>query len=117
MACFNKAPFILQFVCLPLHEAVKPQAAPFKIKKAQLKPSPSALLKSGLFPRSLHTSSSQLREAVTLCALERLPSELIIQLFVSAPLFAQGMSTVGNSCLCWKVADGGAKTFLHRLGL
>lgn len=91
MACFNKAPFILQFVCPPLHEAVKPQAALFKIKKAQLKPSPSALLKLGLFSRSLHRAPSQLREAVTLRGTERLPSELIIQPFVSAPLFAQGM--------------------------
>lgn len=64
MACFNKAPFILQFVCPPLHEAVKPQASLFKIKKAGPKPSPSALLKAGLFSRSLREAPSQLRKAV-----------------------------------------------------
>lgn len=60
-----------------------------------------------------HSCARQLPRA----AQERLPSQLIIQLFVSAPLFAQGMATVGNSCLSWDVADSGAKTFLRRLDL
>jgi len=49
---------------------------------------------------------------------DRLPSELITQLFVLAALLAHGTAAVGNSCFAGKeAADGRAQTFLHRLGL
>lgn len=117
MVCFNKAPFILRFVCPPLHGAVKPQAALFKIKKAQLKPSPSALLKRGLFSRSLHPAPSQLRQAVALRGAGTPP------LRANYPALLFQLRCLLRARQPWEIpAFAGKllmvelKTFLHRLG-
>lgn len=67
MECFNNTPFILQCVCPPLHEAVKPQAELLKIKPAELKPSPSALVKLGSVFQVTPWSPIALHKAVALC--------------------------------------------------
>lgn len=107
MVCFNKALFILRFACPALHGAVKPQAAPFKIKKGRAKT--LALRTLGVASIFQVTSSRPVTP--------RLPSELITHPVVSAPPCARGVAAVGNFCLCWEAAGAGPKTFLHRSGL